>query len=190
MLIGSIGAIATGISYPIMFIFFGNIIESGIEFNTKLSNCNYSLSSAFEFEKNSTGILDSRIENIKIQAVYLSSNKIYIFINLVLFVNLCLFFLVLGVVTTFSSYFQVSFWLMSAERQTKSIRLTLFRSILKQEIEFFDVYKSGELTNRLTDDIMKIKDGIGDKLGSFIQYISAFISGIVIGYFYEKLRFF
>ena len=71
---------------------------------------------------------------------------------------------------------------MAAERQTKSIRLSLFRSILRQEIGFLDVYKSGELTNRLTDDITKIKDGIGDKFGSFIQFTSAFISGIVIGY--------
>jgi hypothetical protein len=85
IIIGSIGAIATGVSYPIMFIFFGNIIESGIKFNTKLSDCNNSLSSALEFENfNSSSIVDLRLENIKIQAVYLSSNKTYLLINLVL----------------------------------------------------------------------------------------------------------
>ncbi len=90
-------------------------------------------------------------------------------------------YLVLGAASTLFSYFQVSFWLMAAERQIRLIRRALFRSILRQEIGWFDVYKSGELTNRLTDDVTKIKDGIGDKLGSSIQFFSAFISGIIIG---------
>jgi ATP-binding cassette, subfamily B (MDR/TAP), member 1 len=51
----------------------------------------------------------------------------------------------------FVSYFQVSFWLMPAERQTFKIRKNLFKSILSQNIGWFDVYKSGELTNRLTE---------------------------------------
>jgi len=48
-------------------------------------------------------------------------------------------------------YFQVAFWLMPAEKQTKRIRTLLFESILKQDIGWFDVYQSGELTNRLTE---------------------------------------
>ena len=35
--------------------------------------------------------------------------------------------------------------------------------------------------NIIFSDINKIKDGIGDKLGSAIQFTAAFISGIVIG---------
>ena len=58
--------------------------------------------------------------------------------------------IVLGIVTTFVSYFQVSFWIMPAERQTRLIRTKLFNSILRQEIGWFDVYKSGELTTRMT----------------------------------------
>ena len=49
------------------------------------------------------------------------------------------------------SYFQVAFWLMPAQKQARSIRKALFASILKQDIGWFDVYKSGELTNRLTE---------------------------------------
>ena len=49
------------------------------------------------------------------------------------------------------SYFQVAFWLMPAERQARLIRKRLFQSILRQDIGWFDVYKSGELTNRLTE---------------------------------------
>jgi ABC-type multidrug transport system fused ATPase/permease subunit len=57
----------------------------------------------------------------------------------------------LGILTTILSYFQVAFWMMAAERETKVIRNKLFASILKQNIGWYDVYKSGELINRLTE---------------------------------------
>jgi hypothetical protein len=49
------------------------------------------------------------------------------------------------------AYFQIAFWLMPAERQIRVMRQTLFRSILKQEVGWFDVYKTGELNTRLTE---------------------------------------
>jgi ATP-binding cassette subfamily B (MDR/TAP) protein 1 len=58
---------------------------------------------------------------------------------------------VLGVASMVFNYFQVSFWLMPAERQAKKMRQSLFKSILKQDIGWFDTYKAGELTNRLTE---------------------------------------
>lgn len=51
-------------------------------------------------------------------------------------------------------YFQVAFWLMPAEKQTRKIRKKLFAAILKQDIGWFDVYKSAELNNRLTDEFV------------------------------------
>ncbi|CAF1477087.1 unnamed protein product, partial [Didymodactylos carnosus] len=36
----------------------------------------------------------------------------------------------------------------------------LFRSILRQEVGWFDARKPGELSNRLVDDLDKIRDGI------------------------------
>ena len=57
----------------------------------------------------------------------------------------------------------------------------MFKSILRQEIGWFDVYKSGELTTRLTEDVNKIKEGMADKFGSAIQFGSTFICGIIIG---------
>lgn len=64
---------------------------------------------------------------------------------------------------------------MPAEKQARQIRKELFKSILRQEIGWFDVYKSGELTNRLTDDVNKIKDGIGDKFANALQFVSTFL---------------
>ena len=41
--------------------------------------------------------------------------------------------------------------MITAEKQTRIIRSELFSSILKQNMGWFDTYKSGELTNRLTE---------------------------------------
>jgi ABC-type multidrug transport system fused ATPase/permease subunit len=76
---------------------------------------------------------------------------------------------------------------MPAERQTRAIRKKLFLSILRKEIVFFDTHKTGELNTKLTDDIDKIHDGIGDKLGSAAQFLSACVTGIILGKFtYEQ----
>ena len=64
---------------------------------------------------------------------------------------------------------------MSAERQSRIIRKQLFAAILRQEMGWFDCYKSGELNSRLADDVDKIKDGIGDKASNAFQFIATFI---------------
>jgi ATP-binding cassette subfamily B (MDR/TAP) protein 1 len=80
-------------------------------------------------------------------------------------------------------YLQVAFWSMAAERQTHAIRRKFFRAILHKEIAYFDTHKAGELNTQLTDDINKIHDGIGDKLGTTAQFLSTFITGFAIGKF-------
>jgi ABC-type multidrug transport system fused ATPase/permease subunit len=46
---------------------------------------------------------------------------------------------------------QLTFWLISSQRQVILIRKKLFQSILKQDISWFDSYKTGELNNMLTE---------------------------------------
>ncbi|KAM4706234.1 ATP-binding cassette sub-family B member 5-like [Rhinophrynus dorsalis] len=92
-----------------------------------------------------------------------------------------LYYTGIGAAVIVCAYVQVSFWVLAAARQTRKMRKEFFHSILSQEISWFDVTKSGELNTRLTDDINKINDGIGDKVGHFFQNVSTCIAGIVIG---------
>jgi ABC-type multidrug transport system fused ATPase/permease subunit len=93
----------------------------------------------------------------------------------------------IGCASIVLGYLQVAFWGMSAERQTRAIRKNLFRSILRKEIVFFDTHKTGELNTKLTDDIDKIHNGIGDKVGSAVQFVSACVTGLILGKFiYES----
>uniref|UniRef100_UPI00398F5DDD ATP-dependent translocase ABCB1-like isoform X2 n=1 Tax=Pristiophorus japonicus TaxID=55135 RepID=UPI00398F5DDD len=80
------------------------------------------------------------------------------------------------------AYIQVSFWVLSSARQTRRLRKTFLRVVLSKEIGWFDVNPAGQLNTRLTADINKINEGIGDKIGLLFQYISTFAGGIIVGF--------
>ncbi|KAB1276769.1 ATP-binding cassette sub-family B member 5, partial [Camelus dromedarius] len=87
----------------------------------------------------------------------------------------------IGVTAWVFGYMQISFWVMTAARQTKRIRKQFFHSILAQDISWFDSCDIGELNTRMTDDINKINDGIGDKIALLFQNMSTFSIGLAIG---------
>jgi ATP-binding cassette subfamily B (MDR/TAP) protein 1 len=89
--------------------------------------------------------------------------------------------LIVACVTLLSGYIRVTFFNILAQRQSRTIRQILFQSILKKDIVYFDQHKTGELSLDLNDNINKIRDGIGDKLGSAIEVIATFISCIIVG---------
>uniref|UniRef100_A0A8C9W2N8 ATP-binding cassette, sub-family B (MDR/TAP), member 4 n=1 Tax=Scleropages formosus TaxID=113540 RepID=A0A8C9W2N8_SCLFO len=93
-----------------------------------------------------------------------------------------IFYSVMGVIVLVAAYLQVALWTLAAGRQIKRIRKKFFHAIIHQEIGWFDVNEAGELNTRLTDDVFKINEGIGDKLGMLIQSLSTFITGFVIGF--------
>lgn len=93
-----------------------------------------------------------------------------------------LYYAMLGVVTIVISYIQLVCWNLSSYRQCQRIRVTFFRSILRQEVGWFDTHEVAELNTRLADDVMKIQEGIGEKLGLFFQWLCAFFAGLVVGF--------
>ena len=92
------------------------------------------------------------------------------------------FFLVLGCGTIVIGYFQVTFWSIACERQTRRLRERLLRSILEKEISYFDTNKTGELNTRLAEDVNQVHDGTGDKVGSALQFVATFFAGLILGY--------
>ncbi|KAM4028833.1 ATP-binding cassette sub-family B member 5-like isoform 1-T1 [Anomaloglossus baeobatrachus] len=92
-----------------------------------------------------------------------------------------LYYAGIGAAVIICGYVQVSFWVLAAARQTRRMRKTFFHSVLSKDMSWFDVTKSGELNSRLTEDINKINDGIGDKVGHLLQNSATCIAGLVIG---------
>ncbi|KAM4688617.1 ATP-binding cassette sub-family B member 5-like [Discoglossus pictus] len=91
-----------------------------------------------------------------------------------------LYYIAIGAAVLVCGYVQVSFWVLAAARQTRNIRKAYFHSVLAQDMSWFDVTKSGEFNTRLTEDINKINDGIGDKVGHLLQNVSTCLIGLII----------
>ncbi|XP_066441409.1 ATP-binding cassette sub-family B member 5-like isoform X1 [Eleutherodactylus coqui] len=92
-----------------------------------------------------------------------------------------LYYVGIGAAVLLCGYVQVSFWVIAAARQTRRMRKMFFHAVLSKDISWFDVNKSGEMNTRLTEDVNKINDGIGDKVGHLVQNVVCAIGALVIG---------
>ncbi|KAM8735723.1 ATP-dependent translocase ABCB1 [Acanthopagrus schlegelii] len=153
LIVGTVMAVVNGVVLPLMCIVFGNMTDSFID---------DSLNSQ----------LNSSIPNITIPTSNLQGDM----------QRFAIYYSIMGAVVLVAAYMQVSFWTLAAGRQVKRIRKLFFHCIMKQEIGWFDVNQTGELNTRLTDDVYKIQEGIGDKAGMLIQAYTTFITSFIIGF--------
>ncbi|XP_010634777.1 phosphatidylcholine translocator ABCB4 isoform X2 [Fukomys damarensis] len=154
MCLGTVMAVAHGSGLPLMMIVFGDMADKFINTDGNFSfPVNFSLS-----QLNPGRILE---EEMTRYAYYYSG---------------------LGAGVLVAAYIQVSFWTLAAGRQIKKIRQKFFHAILRQEIGWFDINDITELNTRLTDDISKISEGIGDKVGMFFQAVATFFAGFIVGF--------
>ncbi|CAH1798731.1 unnamed protein product [Owenia fusiformis] len=192
MITGTIAAAAHGVGMPLMIVVFGNMIDAFVG-NARDQNTLNALI---------TNLTDSgalAANNLTADMVRNDPNLLRPIIGdkpfddaaakmtgdiLEQMTTFAIYYIIIGCAILVAAYLQVSMWMMSSERQTQRIRVKFFRSILRQEIGWFDTHEVGELNTRLSDDINKVHDGIGDKLGAFVQWFCGFITGFTIGFVY------
>ncbi|KAN0050692.1 hypothetical protein ACTA71_003837 [Dictyostelium dimigraforme] len=137
MIIGTIGALANGIS-----IVFGRLMNSFSPEN--LADPNFDLVGA------------------------VTSNAMY--------------FIYIGCGVFVCSYVEVAFWMLAGERQAVRCRKAYLKAILKQEIGWYDITKSSELSTRISSDTLLFQEAIGEKIGNFLHHTSTFICGFIVGF--------
>ncbi|XP_028085814.1 ABC transporter B family member 11-like isoform X1 [Camellia sinensis] len=82
-----------------------------------------------------------------------------------------------------AAFLQVSCWMVTGERQAGRIRGLYLKTILRQDIGFFDKEtNTGEVVGRMSGDTVLIQDSMGEKVGKFIQLLSTFLGGFVIAF--------
>ncbi|KAK0581681.1 hypothetical protein LWI29_016795 [Acer saccharum] len=92
-------------------------------------------------------------------------------------------FVYLAVGSAVASFLQVSCWMVTGERQSGRIRRMYLKTILRQDVSFFDKEtNTGEVVGRMSGDTVLIQDAMGEKVGKFIQLMSTFIGGFVIAF--------
>ena len=62
-----------------------------------------------------------------------------------------LYYVYLAIGNLIVAYGQMTLWSLAAERQVKKMRLLFFKSVLKQDIGWFDTIDPGQLNSRLTE---------------------------------------
>ncbi|KAF8408980.1 hypothetical protein HHK36_005050 [Tetracentron sinense] len=92
-------------------------------------------------------------------------------------------FVYLAVGTGIAAFLQVSCWMVTGERQAARIRGLYLKTILRQDIAFFDTETTtGEVVGRMSGDTILIQDAMGEKVGKFIQLMSTFFGGFIIAF--------
>ncbi|XP_060190921.1 ABC transporter B family member 9-like [Lycium barbarum] len=117
MLLGTMAAVASGISKPLMSLIFGDLV-------------------------NSYGKSDQN--NILDQVSGFNSSKSYLTIS------------------------EVACWMVTGERQATRIKCLYLKTILRQDIAFFDTQgATGEFIERMSGDTILVQEAMGDKVASF-----------------------
>jgi len=88
----------------------------------------------------------------------------------------------IGIGVLVASYAAIACWMIAGERQAIRIRRKYFKSLLSQEIAFFDSINPNELSTKIAEECFNIQGGIGEKVSTFVYSISMFVTGFIIGY--------
>ncbi|XP_017766394.1 PREDICTED: multidrug resistance protein homolog 49 isoform X1 [Eufriesea mexicana] len=80
--------------------------------------------------------------------------------------------------------FTVDLLNIAASRQIVRVRKMFLRAVLRQDMTWYDINTSTNFASRITEDLDKMKDGIGEKLGVFTYLMVSFISSIIISFVY------
>ncbi|KAL5524544.1 hypothetical protein ACEPAF_9684 [Sanghuangporus sanghuang] len=98
-----------------------------------------------------------------------------------------LWFFLIAIVSTFFIGWQNYQFGAAAANLTNKLRMIAFKSILRQDIEFFDQDKNstGSLTASLSDNPQKVNGLAGVTLGAIVQSISTLIGGSIMGLIYQ-----
>ncbi|KAK6162935.1 hypothetical protein DH2020_002776 [Rehmannia glutinosa] len=82
-----------------------------------------------------------------------------------------------------AAFLQVACWMITGERQSARVRRLYLKTILRQDITYFDQEVStGEVIGRMSGDTILIQAAIGEKVGKFVQVVAAFLGGFVIAF--------
>ncbi|KAK8076683.1 ABC multidrug transporter SitT [Apiospora phragmitis] len=79
-------------------------------------------------------------------------------------------------------YIYIVSWNLFGDRLAHRLRAKYFRSLLRQEVSFFDKLPAGEVSSRLSGDISIIKAGTSEKVGLVLGVFSMFVTAYIVAF--------
>jgi len=167
--------IAAGL-YPLMFLIYGEVANTFVDFEkykkkTQLNETLFSTQSAIETSTFLPNITNKCFEytsgSIDFDGRMSKSVKLYVLIG---FISLLLYYLANVCMNT------------AAERQIKRMRNLLYKSILRQDMAFFDKNTPGELSSIITSNIENLKYGINFKFTDFLTLLGRGVGCLIFSF--------
>ncbi|KAL3207408.1 hypothetical protein MRX96_010193 [Rhipicephalus microplus] len=73
---------------------------------------------------------------------------------------------------------------ISATKQSSRIRYYFMRAMLHQEVGWYDTHISGDVAGRITSDFEKIHDGLGEKIGMCLFFLSTALASLISAFWH------
>ncbi|KAG7166971.1 ATP-dependent translocase ABCB1-like [Homarus americanus] len=86
---------------------------------------------------------------------------------------------IIGGIQMVMGYIFVTTMNYAAEGQVFRLRRLFLRSILIQEIGWFDTHQTNDFASRVTEDLNKLQEGIGEKVGMFLFFMTTFLASLI-----------
>ncbi|KAF2404840.1 P-loop containing nucleoside triphosphate hydrolase protein [Trichodelitschia bisporula] len=84
-------------------------------------------------------------------------------------------------------YIHLTCWTLAGARLAQRLRERYLRSLLRQEVSFFDSMPAGEVSSRLNSEIQNIRNGTSEKVGLCISATSFFITAYVVAFIKDTI---
>ncbi|XP_069389579.1 bile salt export pump [Paralichthys olivaceus] len=174
MVVGSLCAFVHGIAPPIMLLVYGEMTDTFVNYELEVQEL-----------KDPNKVCTNNTIYWKNGTIYEMAENSTVYCGLDIEAQMTIFsyyYIGIGLGVLIVSYFQIMLWVSAAAGQTDRIRKTYFRKVMRMEIGWFDCNSVGELNTRFSDDINKINNSIADQVSIFIQRISTFVFGFMVGF--------
>ncbi|KAK9877123.1 hypothetical protein WA026_016869 [Henosepilachna vigintioctopunctata] len=89
----------------------------------------------------------------------------------------------IGIAMMVLGYISIETFLHTAKKQIYRIRCTYTEKILKQDISWYDQHQTGDFASKMADDLVKLEDGLGEKIPMFLNMQFTFIASILLAFF-------
>lgn len=91
-----------------------------------------------------------------------------------------LVFLMILIVQGILSYFRTTFFARVSEMGMADLRQALYQKLITQDIAYFESYRVGELTSRMTADVEQLQAAFSITLAEFVRQLVVLLVGIFI----------
>lgn len=161
---GVIAAVIGGCSMPVMIILFGNLADAFVS-DARSENC---------LDQN--GDFNIALPSCQFDTQNVTTSKETFYEEITTFGQGAS---IIGVVNLICSFVFVTCFNSAAESQVLRIRKIFLKSILRQDIGWYDVTQTGDFASRISDDLAKIQEGMGEKIGMFLFFGTVFAASLV-----------